>query len=143
MSLRVQLTPGQRERVKELTGRDMELLELVDHAQVQKGRMTISRPDDIEMLAIIEARRLNDEEAAERVWLEGLAAEQDAGAAQAKEIARIRKDAEQQTKREQKRMAAEFELLAAGKKTPRQIEAEAKAEAKKKAKKNAGKKAGK
>ncbi len=133
MTLRVQLTPGQRERVKELTGRDMEVLELLDATGSEGGRMTINRPDDIELMAIQEARRLNEEETDERRWLEDLAAEQDAEAAQLKEMERVRKDAEKETKREQKRMAAEFELLAAGKKTPRQIEAEAKAKAKKKA----------
>ncbi len=133
MTLRVQLTPGQRERVKELTGRDMEVLELLDATGSEGGRMTINRPDDIELMAIQEARRLNEEETDERRWLEDLAAEQDAEAAQLKEMERVRKDAEKETKREQKRMAAEFELLAAGKKTPRQIEAEAKAKANKKA----------
>ncbi len=137
--LRVALTEEQRNNVKSLTGRDMEVLELDDPGGIQQQRMTISRPPDIEYLAIQEARRLNEEEAEERRWLEGLAAEQDAAAAQAKEMAAVRKQAERDTKKEQKRMAAEFKLLAAGKKTPRQ-----KAQAtKKKAAKKAAKKAGK
>jgi len=118
--LRVALTEAQRNNVKSLTGRDMEVLELDDPGGIQRRRMAISRPPDIEYLAIQEARRLNEEEAEERRWLEELAAQQDAAASQAKEMAALRKQAERETKTEQKRMAAEFKLLAAGKKTPRQ-----------------------
>ena len=139
MSVQIQLTPGQRERVKELTGRDMEVLDLLDAHGSQAGRMKISRPEDIELLAIVEARRLNDEEVSERKWLVDLAAEQDTERARSKEMDAVRKEAEKETKAEQKRMSAEFELLAAGKKTPRQKEAEAKKKAKAKAAKKAGK----
>ena len=140
--LRVALTATQRDNVKSLTGRDMEILELDDPGGVQEGRMTISRPPDIEYLAIQEARRLNEEEAEERRWLEDLAAEQDAAAAQAKEMAALRKQAEREAKKEQKRMEAEFKLLAAGKKTPRQKAQAAKKKAAKKTAKGRSKGAG-
>ena len=140
--LRVALTATQRDNVKSLTGRDMEILELDDPGGVQEGRMTISRPPDIEYLAIQEARRLNEEEAEERRWLEELAAEQDAAAAQAKEMAALRKQAEREAKKEQKRMEAEFKLLAAGKKTPRQKAQAAKKKAAKKTAKGRSKGAG-
>ena len=41
--LRVALTEEQRNNVKSLTGRDMEVLELDDPGGIQQQRMTISR----------------------------------------------------------------------------------------------------
>jgi hypothetical protein len=140
--IRVLLTEGQRARVKDLTGRDMETLELADPVGIQGERMPIVRPDDIELLAIHEARRLNEEEDAERKWLEGLAAEQDAEATRLKELEAIQKETAKETKKEQKRQEAEFKLLAAGKKTPRQKAQAAKKKAAKKAAKGRPKESG-
>lgn len=136
--LRVRLTGDQQARVKALTGREMEVLELDDPYGVEAGRMPGLRPPQIEFMAIQEARRLNAEDEAERRWVVDLARAQDEEAARAREMAELARDSEREARREQKRMEAEFKLIAAGKKTPRQVQEEAEARARRKAGRKGG-----
>src|SRR5262249_23080071 len=56
--LEVVLTPGQRERVKNITGVDMASVIIADEAGVLSRAMPNTSPQDIERLAINEARKL-------------------------------------------------------------------------------------
>jgi hypothetical protein len=55
----VVLTPGQRERVKKLTGVEMTSVVIADEAGVLSRAMPNTSPQDIERLAINEARKLS------------------------------------------------------------------------------------
>ena len=56
--LEVVLTPPQRERIKKLTGVDMASVVVADEAGVLAQAMPHTRPQDIERIAIAEARKL-------------------------------------------------------------------------------------
>ena len=63
VSCEVVLTPQQRAIVKAETGRDMDVLILADSDGLYTQRMTESTPEDYTVLAIKQARILNDYDA--------------------------------------------------------------------------------
>ena len=140
-SVRILLTPGQRERVKALTGRDFEVLELGDPRGTLAAKLPGMKPPEVELLAIRKARRLNTADEAQHAWLVELARAQDEDAERAARAARVEDEIAKDIKREQKRVEAEFTLLAAGKALPKKGAkgAAGKAQPKKGAKGAAGK----
>ncbi len=74
VSCEVVLTPQQRAIVKAETGRDMDVLILADSDGLYTQRMTESTPEDYTVLAIKQARILNDYDAQYHDYLVALAA---------------------------------------------------------------------
>lgn len=73
----VALTPEQKRIVKKETGRDMDELILEDSDGLYANRMVKSAPDDFTVLAINQARRLNEYDEDYSAYLKELAEWQD------------------------------------------------------------------
>ena len=116
--VRILLTQGQRARVKELTGRDLEVVEIGDPKGRLAGKMPRMTPPEVELLAIRKAKRLNEEEEAEHEWVVELAKAQDEETGRARRMAEMEAEIQADIKKEEKRVAAEFKLLAAGEELP-------------------------
>jgi len=117
--VRIVLLPDQRERVKELTGRDVEIVELRDPKGNLARKLPGMRPPQVELLAIRKAQRLNAGDKAQYDWLVELAKAQDEDAQRAAKVADFEAELEKDIAKEQKRVAAEFKLLAAGEAPPK------------------------
>ena len=107
----ITLTAGQQRRIQTLTGRTMEYVELADPGGLLSRRLPGMQPREVEELAMIRAKQLNDEEAAERIWLQNLAASQD----QEKAATRRLRARQKRVQRDAEVRDAELRLLAEGK----------------------------
>lgn len=74
VSCEIALTPEQREIVKKETGRDMDALILADSDGLYTQRVAESKPDDYTLLAIKQAKLLNEYDEKYHAYLAELAA---------------------------------------------------------------------